>query len=73
MCTQGGRSSPGGKGVPGEGLEVQESRVRAVLCLGPPGTLQYWVRVVLIRRSLSHTRVSFNADHGFLNARQREE
>ena len=23
MCTQGGRSSPGGKGVPGEGLGVQ--------------------------------------------------
>lgn len=45
VCTQGGRSSPGGKGVLGEGLGVQS---RGPVCLGPPGALQQWVRVVLM-------------------------
>ena len=38
-----------------------------------PGTLQCWVREVLVWRSLAHTRASFNAALGLLNARQREE
>ena len=72
VCAQGGRSSPRGKGVPGEGLEAQESRVGRTLPW-PPGSLLLWVRVVLVWRSLSHTRASFNAALGLLNARQREE